>query len=88
MCFIDLKTPEILTLRNVTKDSAGWYKCTASNDAGEESCIVEVKLHCKYYAHARATIIIKGLTCTPSKTSSLFPHSYCKYNSQIPEIIL
>lgn len=33
-------------LRNLTKDSAGVYKCTASNDVGEESCTVEVKMHC------------------------------------------
>lgn len=42
----DLKNPEIVTLRNLTKDSAGIYKCTASNDVGEESCTVEVKMHC------------------------------------------
>lgn len=44
----DLKNPEIVTLRNLTKDSAGVYKCTASNDVGEESCTVEVKLHCEW----------------------------------------
>lgn len=44
----DLKNPEIVTLRNLTKDSAGVYKCTASNDVGEESCTVEVKMHCKW----------------------------------------
>lgn len=42
----DLKNPEIVTLRNLTKESAGVYKCTASNDVGEESCTVEVKMHC------------------------------------------
>uniref|UniRef100_A0A3B3ZU84 Ig-like domain-containing protein n=1 Tax=Periophthalmus magnuspinnatus TaxID=409849 RepID=A0A3B3ZU84_9GOBI len=40
-----LKNPEIVTLRNLTKESAGVYKCTASNDVGEESCTVEVKMH-------------------------------------------
>uniref|UniRef100_A0A3Q0SYF8 Ig-like domain-containing protein n=1 Tax=Amphilophus citrinellus TaxID=61819 RepID=A0A3Q0SYF8_AMPCI len=40
-----LKNPEIVTLRNLTRDSTGVYKCTASNDVGEESCTVEVKLH-------------------------------------------
>lgn len=44
----DLKNPEIVTLRNLTKDSAGVYKCTASNDVGEESCTVEVKMHCEW----------------------------------------
>lgn len=44
---LDLKNPEIVTLRNMTKDSAGVYKCTASNDVGEESCTVEVKMHCE-----------------------------------------
>ncbi|XP_068186883.1 CXADR-like membrane protein [Antennarius striatus] len=41
---IDLKHPEIVTLRNLTTDSTGLYKCTASNDVGEESCTVEVKM--------------------------------------------
>ncbi|XP_071317581.1 CXADR-like membrane protein isoform X4 [Trachinotus anak] len=45
LAMIDLKNPEIVTLRNLTKDSTGVYKCTASNDVGEESCTVEVKMH-------------------------------------------
>ncbi|XP_058483993.1 CXADR-like membrane protein [Solea solea] len=45
LALIDLKNPEFVTLRNLTKDSAGVYKCTASNDVGEESCTVEVKMH-------------------------------------------
>ncbi|XP_030601448.1 CXADR-like membrane protein [Archocentrus centrarchus] len=45
LALIDLKNPEIVTLRNLTRDSTGVYKCTASNDVGEESCTVEVKLH-------------------------------------------
>ncbi|XP_030217774.1 CXADR-like membrane protein [Gadus morhua] len=45
MALLDLKNPEIVTLKNLTKESAGVYKCTASNDVGEESCIVEVKMH-------------------------------------------
>lgn len=44
----DLKNPEIVTLRNLSKDSAGVYKCIASNDVGEESCTVEVKMHCEW----------------------------------------
>ncbi|KAK2828944.1 hypothetical protein Q5P01_019978 [Channa striata] len=45
LALIDLKNPEIVTLRNLTKDSSGVYKCTASNDVGEESCTLEVKMH-------------------------------------------
>ncbi|XP_051952632.1 CXADR-like membrane protein [Xyrauchen texanus] len=41
---IDLKNPEIVTLRNLTQDSSGVYKCTASNDVGEENCIIEVTM--------------------------------------------
>ncbi|XP_067103010.1 CXADR-like membrane protein [Osmerus mordax] len=44
LALIDLKNPEIVTLRNLTKDSAGVYKCTASNDVGEENCIIEVTM--------------------------------------------
>uniref|UniRef100_A0A3Q3WC91 Ig-like domain-containing protein n=1 Tax=Mola mola TaxID=94237 RepID=A0A3Q3WC91_MOLML len=39
-----LKNPEIVTLRNLTMDSAGVYRCTASNDVGEENCTVEVTM--------------------------------------------
>lgn len=46
--FKDLKNPEIVTLKNLTRESAGVYKCTASNDVGEENCTLEVKVHCKY----------------------------------------
>ncbi|XP_026871218.1 CXADR-like membrane protein isoform X2 [Electrophorus electricus] len=45
LALLDLKNPEIVTLRNLTRESAGMYKCTASNDVGEESCTVEVKIH-------------------------------------------
>ncbi|KAL7848399.1 hypothetical protein AOLI_G00231170 [Acnodon oligacanthus] len=45
LALLDLKNPEIVTLRNLTRESAGVYKCTASNDVGEESCTVEVKIH-------------------------------------------
>ncbi|XP_033973156.1 CXADR-like membrane protein [Trematomus bernacchii] len=45
MALVDLKNPEIVTLKNLTKESTGVYKCTASNDVGEDSCTVEVKLH-------------------------------------------
>ncbi|KAG7484498.1 hypothetical protein MATL_G00050010 [Megalops atlanticus] len=45
MALIDLKNPEIVTLRNLTHESTGVYKCTASNDVGEENCIIEVTMH-------------------------------------------
>lgn len=40
----DLKNPEIVTLRNLTMDNAGVYRCTVSNDVGEETCILEVPM--------------------------------------------
>ncbi|KAG5269439.1 hypothetical protein AALO_G00202040 [Alosa alosa] len=42
LALVDLKNPEIVTLRNLTQDSSGSYRCTASNDVGEENCIIEV----------------------------------------------
>ncbi|XP_076001165.1 CXADR-like membrane protein isoform X2 [Genypterus blacodes] len=44
LALIDLKNPEIVTLRNLTMDSTGVYRCTARNDVGEESCTVEVSM--------------------------------------------
>ncbi|XP_034150489.1 CXADR-like membrane protein isoform X2 [Esox lucius] len=44
LALLDLKNPEIVTLRNLTKESTGVYKCTASNDVGEENCIIEVTM--------------------------------------------
>uniref|UniRef100_A0A4W4DS57 Ig-like domain-containing protein n=1 Tax=Electrophorus electricus TaxID=8005 RepID=A0A4W4DS57_ELEEL len=44
----DLRNPEIVTLRNLTQESSGAYRCTASNDVGEESCIIEVTMQCKW----------------------------------------
>uniref|UniRef100_A0A8C6SZV4 Ig-like domain-containing protein n=1 Tax=Neogobius melanostomus TaxID=47308 RepID=A0A8C6SZV4_9GOBI len=48
LALIDLKNPEIVTLRNLTMDSTGVYRCTASNDVGEESCTVEVTMQREY----------------------------------------
>ncbi|XP_039620105.1 CXADR-like membrane protein [Polypterus senegalus] len=42
---IDLSNPEIVILRNLTQESAGLYQCTASNEAGEESCVIPVSIH-------------------------------------------
>ncbi|XP_020375742.1 CXADR-like membrane protein [Rhincodon typus] len=39
---IDSKTPEMLFLKNLSQVNAGLYKCSAINEAGEESCIVNV----------------------------------------------
>lgn len=44
LALVDLKNPEIVTLRNLTQDSSGWYRCTATNDVGEENCIIEVPM--------------------------------------------
>ncbi|XP_074535841.1 CXADR-like membrane protein isoform X1 [Halichoeres trimaculatus] len=44
LALIDLKNPEIVTLRNLTMDSSGVYRCTASNDVGEENCTVPVPM--------------------------------------------
>ncbi|XP_075905919.1 CXADR-like membrane protein isoform X1 [Nelusetta ayraudi] len=44
LALIDLKNPEIVTLRNFTRDNIGVYRCTASNDVGEEHCTVEVSM--------------------------------------------
>lgn len=44
LALIDLKNPEIVTLRNFTMDSTGVYRCTASNDVGEENCTIEVPM--------------------------------------------
>lgn len=44
LALIDLKNPEIVTLRNLTMDSTGVYRCTASNDVGEENCTIEVTI--------------------------------------------
>ncbi|TSK38371.1 CXADR-like membrane protein [Bagarius yarrelli] len=41
---IDLRNPEIVTLRNLSHESSGVYRCTASNDVGEENCIIEVTM--------------------------------------------
>uniref|UniRef100_A0A672FIY5 Ig-like domain-containing protein n=1 Tax=Salarias fasciatus TaxID=181472 RepID=A0A672FIY5_SALFA len=42
--YIYLKNPEIMTLKNLTQENTGIYKCTATNDVGQESCTVEVKI--------------------------------------------
>uniref|UniRef100_A0A668UYX8 Ig-like domain-containing protein n=1 Tax=Oreochromis aureus TaxID=47969 RepID=A0A668UYX8_OREAU len=61
LTLIDFKTPEIVALRNLTKDNAGLYKCTASNDVGEESCTVEVKIHFHCFLSGISVIFLKSL---------------------------
>uniref|UniRef100_A0A667XTY0 Ig-like domain-containing protein n=1 Tax=Myripristis murdjan TaxID=586833 RepID=A0A667XTY0_9TELE len=50
-----IDNPEIVTLRNLTMDSTGVYKCTASNDVGEENCIIEVTMQ-----HVRDVGMVAG----------------------------
>ncbi|XP_072342764.1 CXADR-like membrane protein [Scyliorhinus torazame] len=52
---IDLQTPEILLLRNLSYVSTGLYECKASNEAGEKSCFVNVAIK-----HVRDPGIIAG----------------------------
>ncbi|XP_076850746.1 CXADR-like membrane protein [Brachyhypopomus gauderio] len=44
LALIDLRNPEVVTLRNLTQESSGAYRCSASNDVGEENCIIEVTM--------------------------------------------
>ncbi|XP_041865347.1 CXADR-like membrane protein [Melanotaenia boesemani] len=44
LAHIDWKKPETVTLRNLTKDNSGVYRCTTSNDVGEETCTLDVKI--------------------------------------------
>ena len=46
---VNLSHPEILTIKNVTKDNAGWYGCLISNPLG------------RYYQTAWLTVLGKGL---------------------------
>ncbi|XP_067827129.1 CXADR-like membrane protein [Heptranchias perlo] len=41
---IDSKTPEMLLLRNLSHENAGLYQCSAINEAGQESCFVDVTI--------------------------------------------
>uniref|UniRef100_A0AAQ5Z6X8 Ig-like domain-containing protein n=1 Tax=Amphiprion ocellaris TaxID=80972 RepID=A0AAQ5Z6X8_AMPOC len=74
LTLIDLKNPEIVTLRNLTKDNTGVYKCTASNDVGEESCTVEVNMHCEWIIHAKQ--------CTGTK-SEIYYSWHCRNTSAL-----
>ncbi|XP_043935402.1 CXADR-like membrane protein [Protopterus annectens] len=41
---IDFSRPDVIRLKNVSHESTGQYQCTASNDAGEENCLIHVTL--------------------------------------------
>ncbi|XP_041098364.1 CXADR-like membrane protein, partial [Polyodon spathula] len=53
---IDLHHPEIVILRNLTMDSTGTYQCTASNEAGQDSCIIQVTIH-----YVRGVGVVAGI---------------------------
>ncbi|XP_059813299.1 CXADR-like membrane protein [Hypanus sabinus] len=41
---LDSKTPEMLLLRNLSHTNAGVYRCSATNEAGQESCSVNITI--------------------------------------------
>uniref|UniRef100_A0A3Q4HJW1 CXADR-like membrane protein-like n=1 Tax=Neolamprologus brichardi TaxID=32507 RepID=A0A3Q4HJW1_NEOBR len=63
-----LKNPEIVTLRNLTMDSTGVYRCTASNDVGEENCTIEVTI--KEDAEAPKAKLVKPNSLSSSRSGS------------------
>ncbi|XP_038635595.1 CXADR-like membrane protein isoform X2 [Scyliorhinus canicula] len=58
---IDLQTPEILLLRNLSYAKAGRYECKASNEAGEKSCFVNVAIKRKMLKHQRRSSSMHNL---------------------------
>ncbi|XP_067910007.1 CXADR-like membrane protein [Heterodontus francisci] len=52
---IDSKTPEMLFLRNLSHANAGQYQCSATNEAGEASCFINIAI-----MHVRDPGIIAG----------------------------
>ncbi|KAM6907584.1 CXADR-like membrane protein [Xenentodon cancila] len=65
LALIDLKNPESVMLRNLSEDNTGVYKCTASNDAGAESCTLDVEMD-------RAGVIGKVLGAIVGVSSGVF----------------
>lgn len=47
-CCADHSNPGRVLLPNVTAASSGLYRCTAGNEAGQESCVVRVTVQCRY----------------------------------------
>lgn len=41
---IDSRTPEMLLLRNLSHTNAGVYQCSATNEAGQQSCFVNITI--------------------------------------------
>ncbi|XP_006011531.1 CXADR-like membrane protein isoform X1 [Latimeria chalumnae] len=41
---VDLSHPEVILLRNLTHEIAGLYQCTATNEAGEDNCFLQVTI--------------------------------------------
>uniref|UniRef100_A0A3P8U232 Ig-like domain-containing protein n=1 Tax=Amphiprion percula TaxID=161767 RepID=A0A3P8U232_AMPPE len=73
LALIDLKNPEIVTLRNLTMDSTGVYRCTASNDVGEENCTIEVTMQCEFWeedAEAPKAKLVKPNSLSSSRSGS------------------
>lgn len=45
----DISNPGQVLLKNLTQMSTGLYQCIATNEAGQESCVVQVKVQRKYW---------------------------------------
>ncbi|XP_055516756.1 CXADR-like membrane protein isoform X2 [Leucoraja erinacea] len=41
---LDSRTPEMLLLRNLSHTNAGVYQCSATNEAGQQSCFVNITI--------------------------------------------
>ncbi|KAJ3590966.1 hypothetical protein NHX12_008914 [Muraenolepis orangiensis] len=62
LALIDLKNPELVSLKNLTLDSEGVYRCTASNDVGEETCVIEVTMqHVRNVGMVAGAVVIISL---------------------------
>lgn len=45
----DISNPGQVLLKNLTQMSTGLYQCIATNEAGQESCVVQVTVQRKYW---------------------------------------
>lgn len=50
----DISNPGQVLLKNLTQMSTGLYQCIATNEAGQESCVVQVTVQRKYW-HVMST---------------------------------
>uniref|UniRef100_A0A8D0KNS4 CXADR like membrane protein n=1 Tax=Salvator merianae TaxID=96440 RepID=A0A8D0KNS4_SALMN len=55
---INFSNPAQILMKNLTRTSTGLYQCTASNEAGQESCIVEVTVQ-----YAQNFGVVAGAVC-------------------------